>query len=163
MVFTMRIENKKEGMNKEEMTELPAALQSDRSLDSGPFYHGTKADLKLGDLLEPGHSSNYGERKKANYVYLTATIDAGIWGVELAVGDEPGRIYRVEPTGTIEDDPNLTDKKFPGNPTRSYRTRQPLKVVGEVLDWEGHSPEELQKMRDHLDELKRLGIGAIND
>lgn len=134
-----------------------------RSLDPGPFYHGTKADLKPGDLLEPGLSSNYGERKKANYVYLTATLDAAIWGAELAMGDGPGRIYRVEPTGTFEDDPNLTDKRFPGNPTRSYRTRQPLSVVGEVLDWEGHSPEELKIMRDHLDELKRLGIEAIND
>ena len=153
----------KKGMNKDEMTELPAALQSDRSLDLGPFYHGTKADLKLGDLLEPGHSSNYGEGKKANYVYLTATLDAAIWGAELAAGDKPGRIYCVEPTGTIEDDPNLTDKKFPGNPTRSYRTRQPLRVVGEALDWEGHSPEELQKMRNHLNELKRLGIEAISD
>ncbi len=132
-------------------------------MDSGPFYHGTKADLKLGDLLEPSHSSNYGERKKANYVYLTATLDAAIWGAELSLGDEPGRIYLVEPTGTIEDDPNLTDKKFPGNPTRSYRTRQPLRVVGEVLDWEGHSQEQLKKMRDHLDELKRLGIEAINE
>ncbi|MGE5473921.1 MAG: NAD(+)--rifampin ADP-ribosyltransferase [Ignavibacteriales bacterium] len=138
-------------------------LQGNESLDPGPFYHGTKADLKPGDLLEPGHSSNYGERKKANYIYLTATLNAAIWGAELSVGDVPGRIYRVEPTGTIENDPNLTDKKFPGNPTRSYRTRQPLRVVGEVLDWEGHSPEELQKMRDHLDELKRNGIEAIND
>ncbi|KUG04886.1 rifampin adp-ribosyl transferase [hydrocarbon metagenome] len=158
--------NKKEDlieMNNEEKTDLTTTLQSDRSLDSGPFYHGTKADLKLGDLLEPGYSSNYGEQQKANYVYLTATLDAAIWGAELAVGDEPGRIYRVEPIGTIEDDPNLTDKKFPGNPTRSYRTRQPLRVVGEVLDWEGHSPEELQKMRDQLDELKRLGIEAINE
>lgn len=118
-------------MSKEEMTEL-----TNISLGSGPFYHGTKADLKPGDLLEPGYSSNYGERKKANYVYLTATLDAAIWGAELAVGDGPGRIYHVEPIGTIEDDPNLTDKKFPGNPTRSYRTRQPLRVVGEVLDWE---------------------------
>lgn len=132
-------------------------------LDSGLFYHGTKAELKLGDLLEPGNSSNYGEQKKANYVYLTATLDAAVWGAELAVGDGPGRIYRVEPTGAFEDDPNLTDKKFPGNPTRSYRARQPLRVVGEVLDWEGHSPEVLQKMRDRLDELKRLGIEAIND
>src|SRR5665647_3688415 len=148
---------------KEEVTELITILQGDGSLDSRPFYHGTKADLKLGDLLEPSHNSNYGERKKANYVYLTATLDAAMWGAELAVGDEPGRIYRVEPTGTIEDDPNLTDKKFPGNPTRSYRTRQPLRVVDEVLDWEGHSPEELQKMRDRLEELKRLGIEAIND
>jgi rifampin ADP-ribosylating transferase len=150
-------------VNKEEVTELTTILQGEGSLDSGPFYHGTKADLKLGDVLEPSHGSNYGERKRANYVYLTATLDAAIWGAELAVGDGAGRIYRVEPTGTIEDDPNLTDKKFPGNPTRSYRTRQPLRVVGEVLDWEEHSPQELQRMRDHLDELKRLGIEAIND
>lgn len=132
-------------------------------IDSGPFYHGTKADLKIGDLLEPGYSSNYGVRKKANYVYLTATLDAAIWGAELAAGDAPGRIYQVEPTGTIEDDPNLTDKKFPGNPTRSYRTKQPIRIVGEILTWEGHSPEVLQKMRDHLNELKQLGIEAIND
>lgn len=145
-------------INKKEVTELTNILQ-----DDGPFYHGTKADLKLGDLLEPSHSSNYGEGKKANYVYLTATLDAAVWGAELAVGDETGRIYRVEPTGTIEDDPNLTDKKFPGNPTRSYRTRQPLRVVGEVLDWDGHSQEVLQNMRDHIAELKQLGIEAIND
>jgi len=114
-------------------------------------------------LLVPGYSSNYGQRKQANYIYLTATLDAATWGAELAVGDGPGRIYRVEPTGPIEDDPNLTDKKFPGNPTRSYRTRHPLRVVDEVLHWEGHSPEALKNMRDHLDELKRLGIEAIND
>lgn len=134
-----------------------------KALDPGPFYHGTKAVLKTGDLLEPGYRSNYGERKKANYVYLTATLDAATWGAELAMGDGQGRIYIVEPTGSIEDDPNLTDKKFPGNPTRSYRTQYPLRVVDEVLDWKGHSPEELKKMSDHLDELKRLGIEAIND
>jgi len=134
-----------------------------RTLDPGPFYHGTKADLKAGDMLEPGYSSNYGERKKANYVYLTATLDAATWGAELAVGDGPGRIYRVEPTGPIEDDPNLTDKKFSGNPTRSYRTQHPLRVMGEVLEWEGYSPVELKNMRDHLDKLKQLGIEAIND
>ena len=131
--------------------------------DSGPFYHGTKADLKPGDLLEPGYSSNFGERRKANYVYLTATLDAAIWGAELAVGEGPGRIYRVEPTGALEDDPNLTDKRFPGNPTRSYRTREPLRVAGEILDWEPHSPEVLKNMRSQLEELKRLGIEAIND
>lgn len=90
-------------------------------------------------------------------------MDAAIWGAELAVGDKPGRIYQVEPTGTFENDPNLTDKKFPGNPTRSYRTKQPLRVVGEVLEWEGHSPEVLQNMIDNLEKLKRLGIEAIND
>lgn len=142
---------------------MTTQLPGEGSLDAGPFYHGTKARLKPGDLLEPGYRSNYGERKKANYIYLTATLDAAAWGAELAAGDEPGRIYRVEPTGNIENDPNLTDKRFPGNPTRSYRTRQPLRVVAEVLDWEGHAPEVLQKMRDHLEELKRLGIEAIND
>jgi Rifampin ADP-ribosyl transferase len=131
--------------------------------DSGPFFHGTKADLRPGDLLEPGYSSNFGERRTANYIYLTATLDAAIWGAELAVGEGPGRIYRVEPTGPFEDDPNLTDKKFPGNPTRSYRTREPLRVVAEILDWEPHSPEVLQAMRNHLEQLKQLGIEAIND
>ena len=134
-----------------------------RTLDPGPFYHGTKADLNPEDMLEPGYSSNYGERKKSKYVYLTATLDAATWGAELAEGDGSGRIYRVEPTGPIEDDPNLTNKKFPGNPTRSYRTQHPLRVLGEVLGWEGHSPEDLKNMRDHLVKLKRLGIEAIND
>ena len=138
-------------------------IQRTKSEDSGPFYHGTKADLKLGDKLEAGFKSSYGEMKKANYVYLTATLEAAKWGAELAIGDAPGRIYCVEPTGDIEDDPNLTDQKFPGNPTRSYRTRKPLRIVGEVLNWEGHAQEELQSMRDHLAELKRLGIEAIND
>ena len=142
---------------------MTAQLQNDRSLDSGPFYHGTKADLKIGDLLEPGYSSNYGERKKANFIYFTATMDAAIWGAELAVGDKSGRIYQVEPTGNFENDPNLTDKKFPGNPTRSYRTKEPIRVVGEVLEWEGHSPEVLQNMLDNLEKLKQLGIEAIND
>lgn len=135
----------------------------DSQLDQGPFYHGTKAELKLGDLLEPNYHSNYGERKKANFVYLTATLDAAKWGAELAAGDGVSRIYVVKPTGPIEDDPNLTNKRFPGNPTRSYRTRQPLRVVGEVHDWEEHTPEDLQRMRDHLAELKRLGIEAINE
>ncbi len=149
--------------NKEEVAELTTLRQGGAVLDAGPFYHGTKADLMIGDLLEPGYSSNYGERKKANYVYLTATLDAAVWGAELAAGDGSGHIYCVEPTGTFENDPNLTDKKFPGNPTRSYRTQYPLRIVGEVLEWEGHSPEILQKMRDYLEELKRLGIEAIND
>jgi hypothetical protein len=137
---------------------IPSAAQ-----DPGPFYHGTKAELGAAAFLEPGCHSNFGERRTANYVYLTATLDAATWGAELAVGKGPGRIYRVEPTGPIEDDPNLTDKKFPGNPTRSYRTRQPLRVVGEILDWEPHSSEVLQAMQNHLEELKRLGVEAIND
>ncbi len=132
-------------------------------LDQGPFYHGTKADLQPGDILEPGFNSNYGEQKKSNFIYMSATMNAAIWGAELALGDGPERIYEVEPTGPFENDPNLTDKRFPGNPTRSYRTRYPLRVLSEVLEWEGHSPEELKQMKDHLEELKKQGIEAIND
>jgi rifampin ADP-ribosylating transferase len=150
-------------IDKENHSELTNSLDCDNVLDAGPFYHGTKADLKLGDLLQPGYHSNYGEGKKANFVYLTATLDAAVWGAELATGNAPRRIYLVEPTGSFEDDPNLTDKKFPGNPTRSYRTRYPLRVVEEVMNWQGHPPEVLKKMRDHLEELKRRGIEAIND
>jgi len=112
---------------------------------SPQFYHGTKADLKPGDLIEPGRPPNFGKRDRiTTYVYLTATLDAATWGAELAHGGGPGMIYTVEPTGPIEDDPNLTDKKFPGNPTKSYRSRMPLRVTGEVTDWQGHSPEELK-------------------
>jgi hypothetical protein len=138
-------------------------IGSTNDLSSQRFYHGTKANLKQGDLIQPGYNSNYGQRKKGSYVYLTATLDAAIWGAELAIGEEPGRIYIVEPSGPIEDDPNLTDKKYPGNPTKSYRTREPLRVTGEVTDWQGHPPEQLKAMRDHLDRLKELGIEAIDD
>jgi rifampin ADP-ribosylating transferase len=132
-------------------------------MSAQPFYHGTKADLKVGDLIEPGNQSNYGKRNKASYVYLTGTLNAATWGAELALGEGPGRIYIVEPTGPIEDDPNLTNKRFPGNPTLSYRSREPLRVTGEVADWKGHSPEELQAMKDHLEKLKQLGVEAIED
>lgn len=132
-------------------------------MSSEPFYHGTKANLQPGDLIAPGFSSNYGQRKQAAYVYLTATLDAAIWGAELAVGETPGRIYLVEPTGPYEDDPNLTDKKFPGNPTKSYRTKHPLRVTGEITEWQGHAPEQLKAMKDHLERLKQQGIEAIED
>lgn len=127
------------------------------------FYHGAKADLKAGDLIGVGYASNYGQRKQAAFVYMAATLDAAIWGAELAVGEGPGRIYVVEPTGTFEDDPNLTDKRFPGNPTKSYRTRDPLRVIGEVVGWRGHAPEQLQAMKEHLVELDRQGVEAIED
>ena len=127
------------------------------------YFHGTKADLRPGDLIEAGHSSNFGKGKEANFVYLTGTLDAAVWGAELAVGEGPGRIYVVEPTGAFEADPNLTDKKFPGNPTKSYRTREPLRVTGEVDDWEGHPPDVLKAMKDRLEEMKRRGVEAIND
>ena len=127
------------------------------------YYHGTRADLKPGDLIEPGYTSNFGSRKEANHVYLTATVDAAVWGAELAIGEGPGRIYIVEPTGPIEDDPNLTDKKFPGNPTKSYHSRDPLLVSGELADWDGHAPDVLQAMKDNVERLKQLGIEAIDD
>lgn len=132
-------------------------------LRSQRLYHGTKADLKPGDLIEAGYNSNYGTRKRAAYVYLTATLEAATWGAELAVGEGRGRIYVVEATGPLEDDPNLTDRKYPGNPTKSYRSRDALRVTGEVTDWKGHSPEELKVMHDHLERLKQLGIEAIED
>lgn len=118
------------------------------------FFHGTRADLLHGDLIGTGYTSNYGEGKILSWVYCTGTLDAAIWGAELAVGDGPERIYLVEPTGSIVDDPNLTDKKFPGNPTRSYRSRDPLRVVGEVTKWQGHTPEQLRQMREGLERLK---------
>jgi rifampin ADP-ribosylating transferase len=134
-----------------------------QSLFSQTFFHGTKADLRIGAFIETGISSNYGQKKKAKYIYLTATLDAAIWGAELASGKGRERIYLVEPTGPIEDDPNLTDKKFPGNPTKSYRSEHPFKVVGEVTIWQGHSPEQIKAMKDGLAKLKKQGIEAIED
>ncbi len=131
--------------------------------DSQTYYHGTKADLNVGDLIEPGYASNYGQRRQARFVYLSATLDAAIWGAELAMGSGHGRIYIVEPTGFIEDDPNLTNKRFPGNPTKSYRSLNPLRVIGEISEWQGHSPERLKEMHDHLEDLKRRGIEAIEE
>lgn len=130
---------------------------------SPTYYHGTKANLNIGDLITPGFNSNYGDRNKAKYIYLSATLEAATWGAELAVGEGRGRIYLVEPTGDIEDDPNLTDKKFPGNPTQSYRSLHALKVIGEVSDWQGHSEEQLNTMKNHLAKLKEQGIEAIED
>ena len=121
---------------------------------SGAYFHGTKADLAVGELLEPGRTSNYGGGRTAGHVYVTATLDAATWGAELARGEGPGRIYVVEPTGPIEDDPNLTDKKFPGNPTQSYRSREPLRILGEVTDWTRLTPQELQVWRDRLAALR---------
>ncbi|TND07970.1 MAG: rifampin ADP-ribosyl transferase [Bacteroidetes bacterium] len=127
------------------------------------FFHGTKADLEIGDFIETGINSNYGQKKKAKYIYLTATLDAAIWGAELASGEGPERIYLVEPTGPIEDDPNLTDKKFPGNPTKSYRSAHPFKVVGEITAWQGHASEQVNAMKDGLAKLREQGIEAIED
>lgn len=127
------------------------------------YYHGTKADLNFGDLISPGYESNYGQRREANFVYLSATLEAATWGAELAVGDGPGRIYIVEPLGSIEDDPNLTNRRFPGNPTQSYRSRDPFRVIGEVKEWTGHSAAQLQEMHAHLEDLRRRGIEAVEE
>ena len=131
--------------------------------DSGALLHGTKADLSVGDLLVPGRRSNYSADRLSNHVYVTQTLDAAVWGAELAVGEGRGRIYVVEPQGPLEDDPNVTDKKFPGNPTRSYRTREPVRIVGELTDWVAHSAEQLQAMRDGLADLERRGLAVIYD
>jgi rifampin ADP-ribosylating transferase len=127
------------------------------------YFHGTKANLKIGDFIEVGLNSNYGQRNNAKYIYLTATLDASIWGAELALVEGRERIYLVEPTGPIEDDPNLTNKKFAGNPTKSYRSKHPFKVVGEITIWQGHSPEQVKAMEEHLERLRQQGIEAIED
>jgi len=130
---------------------------------SQTFFHGTRADLDIGSLIEVGFTSNFGQRKKAKYIFLAATLDAAIWGAELALGEGRERIYLVEPTGPIEDDPDLTDRKFPGNPTMSYRSVHPFRIVGEVTIWQGHSAEQVKAMKDGLARLKEQGIDSLND
>jgi rifampin ADP-ribosylating transferase len=133
----------------------------------GPFYHGTRCRLQPGDLLTPGFASNYEEGRVSNNVYFSALLEPAAWGAELASAlagtGGRGHVYLVEPLGTFEDDPNLTNKRFPGNPTRSYRTYGPLRVVAEVEDWEGHTPEAVRQMLDHLAELRHQGRAAIED
>ncbi len=130
--------------------------------DNGPFFHGTKAELKIGDLLEPQYLSNY-QDKKSNYIYFTATLDAAKWGAELAKSTSKERIYIVEPMGDFENDPNLTDKRFPGNPTRSYRSKLPLKIIAELASWERHSEDEINHMITSLKKLREQGKAIIYD
>jgi rifampin ADP-ribosylating transferase len=130
---------------------------------SGVYLHGTKADLAVGEMLVPGRESNFEQGRVMNYVYFTATLDAATWGAELAAGTGRGRIYIVEPTGDFEDDPNVTNKRFPGNPTQSFRSREPLRVLDELVGWVGHSPEQLKAMRDGLEALKRQGAARVED
>lgn len=125
------------------------------------YLHGTRADLKLGELLEVGCNSNFGKQTQAKYLYFTATLDPAVWGAELALGELRERIYLVEPTGPIEDDPNLTNQKFKGNPSMSYRSKHPLKIVGEVTVWQSHSPEQIKAMKEGIAKLDAQGIGAI--
>ncbi|RJP02443.1 NAD(+)--rifampin ADP-ribosyltransferase [Exiguobacterium sp. RIT452] len=131
-------------------------------LDRGPFFHGTKAALNVGDQLEAHFPSNY-QDKHANFIYFTATLEAAKWGAELAKGDGAEHIYLVEPLGTFEDDPNLTDKRFPGNPTRSYRSQQPLVIVAELATWERHTEEVIQQMKTSLAKLRTEGKNVILD
>jgi len=138
-------------------------MSASASLFSQSFFHGTRADLKPGDLIVVGYRSNFTEAKPLSWVYFAGTLNAAIWGAELAAGTGPERIYVVEPTGTIMDDPNLTDKKFPGNPTLSYRSREPLRVIAEVTKWQGHPSERLQRMKDGLARLKAEGTARIID
>lgn len=133
----------------------------------GPFYHGTKADLSIGDLLSPGFPSNYDEGRALRHIYFSSLLEPAIWGAELAVAfantGERGRIYVIEPTGPFEDDPNLTNKRFPGNPTKSYRTQKPLKVIGVVKDWQGHTEGDIRRMVESVRDLKRRGLAIIED
>jgi rifampin ADP-ribosylating transferase len=134
---------------------------------AGPFFHGTKAAVAVGDDLVPGFGSNFQERRVLNNIYFTAIVETAVWGAELATAlagvEGRGHIYVVEPSGPFEDDPNVTDKRFPGNPTRSYRTRHPLRVVGELDSWQGHDPDVLQGMLDHLAILRKEGRDVIED
>ena len=133
----------------------------------GPFFHGTRAALDAGAVVVPGHLSNYHEGRVSNHVYFSALLEPAVWAAELATAaagvDEPGRIYVVQPTGPFEDDPNVTDKKFPGNVTRSYRTRHGLLILGEVHHWEGHPPDVIQGMLDNLAGLRAQGLDVIED
>lgn len=133
----------------------------------GPFYHGTKFALEVGDQLVPGHGSNYQEGRTSNNIYFSAILETAVWGAELATalagGDDRGHVYVVEPTGPFEDDPNVTNKRFPGNITQSYRTRHPMQIVGEVQAWEGHTPELLNGMLDSIARLREQGLDVIED
>ena len=133
---------------------------------TGPFFHGTKVALEIGEELVPGYRSNYQDRTLSN-VYFSALVEPAVWGAELATAlagsTERGRIYIVEPLGPFEDDPNVTNKRLPGNPTQSYRTRHPLRIVGELEDWEGHDAEVLKGMLDNLNRLREQGLDAIED
>jgi len=131
--------------------------------ESGAYFHGTKANLRVGDFLVPGYPSNYRAGHTSNHVYMTKVLDGAVLAAEMALGQGRGHVYIVEPQGAVEDDPNVTDKKFPGNPTHSYRSREPVKIVGEITDWVGHSAGYLQTFRAGLDDLRRKGLAVLYD
>ena len=152
--------------NADQTEYLPVTLDRCNNIE-GPFYHGTKTPLTKGELLVPGHLSNYHEDRASNHVYFAASLEPAIWGAELAnaLAGSTGRghIYIVEPTGPFEDDPNVTNKRFPGNVTQSYRTPHPLRIVDELHTWEGHSPEAIQGMLDGIARLREQGLDVIED
>jgi Rifampin ADP-ribosyl transferase len=150
----------------EDSTRLPVTYERCGHVE-GPFFHGTRSVLEIGDELVPGHGSNFQSGRVSNHVYFTALVDTAAWGAELATAlagnGQRGRVYVVEPLGPFEDDPNVTDKRFPGNPTQSYRTRHPLRVVDEVDGWDGHDPDVVKGMLDHLAVLREQGLDVIED
>lgn len=147
-------------------THVPVTYERCDHID-GPFYHGTKSKLAVGDELVPGHGSNFQAGRVSNNIYFTALVETAAWGAELATAlagsGERGHIYVVEPLGPFEDDPNVTNKRFPGNVTQSYRTRHPLRVVGEQAAWDGHDPEVLKGMLDRLELMREQGLDVIED
>ena len=151
-------------MGEDASTHVPVTYESCEHI-SGPFYHGTKATLEIGDELVAGYGSNFQDGRVSNNIYFTARVDTAAWGAELATAlagiDERGRIYVVEPLGPFEDDPNVTDKKFPGNPTRSYRSSDPLRIVSEITEWTRLTPEQLETWRERLSVLLSDERGEI--
>ncbi len=157
-------------MDEQPGTHTPVTYQTCARVE-GPFYHGTRSALEAGAELVPGYGSNFHQGRVSNNIYFTTVVETAAWGAELATAlagdgtgtDERGHIYVVEPTGPFEDDPNVTNKRFPGNPTRSYRTRHPLRVVAELETWQGHDPEVLAGMLDRLAQLREQGLDVIED
>lgn len=151
-----------------DFSEHPPVTLDDHAHETGPFLHGTRARLEAGAMIETGRVSNFHAGRVMRHVFFTTQEDTAAWGAQLSVAqgetpDEPGHVYLVEPTGPFEDDPNVTDKKFPGNPTRSFRSRSPLRVLGEFEDWQPHPPEALQQMLDNLARLREQGLDVIED
>ncbi|MFT4226519.1 NAD(+)--rifampin ADP-ribosyltransferase [Micropruina sp.] len=153
-------------MDDQAETRIPVTYDNCAEVE-GPFYHGTKSDLATGTELVPGYGSNFQQGRVSNNIYFSALVETAAWGAELATAlagvEGRGHIYVVEPLGPFEDDPNVTDKRFPGNPTQSYRTRDGVRVVAELQDWEGHSPEVLKTMLDNLAQLREQGLDVIYD
>ena len=160
------MEEQRSALGRIDATCTPVTLDRCDHIE-GPFYHGTKSPLAVGEMLVPGYGSNFQEGRVSNHIYFTALVETAAWGAELATAlagsEERGHVYVVEPTGPFEDDPNVTNKRFPGNVTQSYRTRHPIRVVGELEEWAGHDPDVVKGMLDRLAQLREEGLDAIED